>query len=358
MARKQQTASEPRFRLLMAGLGNMGNHWLRVLSGVDEVELVAAVEVNSELARERFEQYHLDPKLHFTSYEDALRAMRPDGVLLVTPPAEHRPMSIAALEAGVPVLSEKPLAESMESGLEILAAAERTGVLHMVSQDYRYRPPVQTVKRVLDSGELGAVGSVTVQFFKSLIRSGFHDTLAYPLTIDMSIHHFDLMRFFLGSEPASIYGRAWRNPWDWWVGDSSTSVLLSFAGGVQVSYTGSWCATGRETTWNGDWRFECEHGVVIMQDDRVTVQRRTAETGSPQGYPQYLNEKPQRVRLVRMPAERQAETLRQFCRAVRAGDRPPTAVQDNINSFRMVWDTIRSFETGQTVVADQLSTHR
>ncbi|MCB9154692.1 MAG: Gfo/Idh/MocA family oxidoreductase [Caldilineae bacterium] len=348
MARNKEP-SLPRFRLLMAGLGNMGNHWLRVLSAVDDVELVAAVEIDSELARERFEQYHLEPKLHFTSYEDALRETRPDGVLLVTPPAEHRWMSIASMEVGIPVLSEKPLAESMESGQEILAAAERTGVLHMVSQDYRYRPPVQTVKRVLDSGDLGAVGSVTVGFFKSLIRSGFHDTLAYPLTIDMSIHHFDLMRFFLGREPRSIYGRAWRTPWDWWKGDSSTSVLLEFAGGVQVTYAGSWCATGRETTWIGDWRFECEHGVVIMQDDRVTVQRRTTETGLPQGYPQYLNEKPKRVPLVKMPVERQGMTLSQFCRAVRTGELPPTTVRDNINSFRMVWDTIRSFETGQTV---------
>lgn len=357
MTNQRKNEPEKRLRLLLAGLGAMGNHWLRVIAASDEVELVAAVEVNPELARERFEQHSLDPKLHFASYADALRLVQPDGVLIVTPPAAHREMAVAALEAGIPVLSEKPLADSIKAGEAILTAAERTGVLHMVSQDYRYSRQAQTVRQILASGELGAVGAVTVEFFKSLIRSGFHDTLAYPLTVDMSIHHFDMMRFFLGSEPQSIYGRAWRNPWDWWKGDSSASVLLEFAGSVQVSYTGSWCATGRETPWNADWRFDCEQGVLLLRDDRVTVQRRTTRTGDPQGYPQYLNEKPASVPLVKMARDRQALLLHQFVDAVRSGERPLTAVQDNINSFRMVWDAIRSFETGQTVVADQLSTH-
>ncbi len=118
---------------------------------------------------------------------------------------------------------------------------------------------------------------------------------------------------------------------------------------MQVSYTGSWCATGRETPWNADWRFDCEHGVLLLRDDRVTVQRRTATTGDPQGYPQYLNEKPGSVPLIKMARERQALLLHQFVHAVRSGERPATAVQDNLNSFRMIWDTIRSFETGQTV---------
>lgn len=352
MTKKQSTQAAGRFRLLLAGLGAMGNHWLRVIAASDEVELAAAVEVNPELASERFQQHGLDAKLHYPSYMDALREVRPDGVLIVTPPAAHREMAVAALEAGVPVLSEKPLADSIEAGEAILAAADRTGVLHMVAQDYRYSRQAQTVRQILTSGELGAVGAVTVEFFKSLIRSGFHDTLAYPLTVDMSIHHFDMMRFFLGSEPASIYGRAWRNPWDWWKGDSSASVLLSFAGGVQVNYTGSWCATGRETPWNADWRFDCQHGVLLLRDDRITVQRRTGTTGDPQGYPQYLNDKPARVSLVRMARERQPLLLHQFVHAARTGERPPTAVQDNINSFRMIWDTIRSFETGQTVLVN------
>ena len=54
MARKKQPyLAKPRLRLLLAGLGAMGNHWLRVIAASDEVELVAAVEVNPELAREQ-----------------------------------------------------------------------------------------------------------------------------------------------------------------------------------------------------------------------------------------------------------------------------------------------------------------
>lgn len=337
-------------RVLLAGLGVMGNHWLRIIAASNEVELVAAVEVNPALAQDRFERYGLDPKLHFTSFDDALARSRPDGVLIVTPPAAHREMSIAALEAGVPVLSEKPLADSLAAGEAILAAAQRTGVLHLVCQDYRYSRQAQTVKQVLAAGELGQVGAVKVDFYKSLVRSGFHDTLRYPLTIDMSIHHFDMMRFFMDSNPKSIYGRAWRTPWDWWKGDSSASVFLQFANGAEITYTGSWCATGQETSWNGDWRFECERGVLLLRDDRVIVQRRLDKIDDIKGYPQYLNADPEHVRLVPMKRQRQAFLLHEFYRAVMLHEgQPGTVVQDNINSFRMVWDTIRSFETGETV---------
>jgi predicted dehydrogenase len=339
-------------RVALAGLGIMGNHWLRIIAASPEVELVAVVEPVESLAAERIKQHGIDPALHFISFQQALETARPDGVILVTPPALHAPMSIAALELGIPVLCEKPLAESMESGLAILRKAEETGVLHMVAQDYRYSAQAQTVKQVLASGELGPVGAVTVQFFKSVMRSGFHDTLAYPLTIDMSIHHFDMMRFFLDGEPLSIHGLAWRTPWDWWRGNASAAVMLAFANGPVVTYTGSWCATGQETPWNANWRFECQNGVLLLQDDRVILQRRTSQIDDSLGYHRYLNEPPARVRLKRPRRQRQAHLLHEFYLAVARGSRPATTVQDNIHSFRMVWDTISSFESGQTVMIE------
>ena len=117
------------------------------------------------------------------------------------------------LEAGLPVLSEKPLANTLEAAQEIVRKADETGVLHLVSQNYRYRLPTQTLKRVLDSGQMGQVGALTVNFFKGPRFGGFREEMAYPLIIDMAIHHFDLMRFFLDSDPVSIFGQSWNPAW-------------------------------------------------------------------------------------------------------------------------------------------------
>src|SRR6185503_3913539 len=237
-----------------------------------EVEYVALVEVNETIVRQQAEKYGLDRALIFRSLPEALAAVSADAVIDVTPPTFHREISTIALEAGIPVLSEKPLADTLADAAAIVQKANEAGVLHMVAQNYRYHVPVQTLKRVLASGEFGQVGSVTVEFFKGPHFGGFREEMAYPLIIDMAIHHFDLMRFFLASDPVFIFGQSWNPAWSWYNGDASASVSLEFASGVMGAYNGSWCSTGQETSWNAYWRFECERGVITLQEDRVYTQ--------------------------------------------------------------------------------------
>jgi predicted dehydrogenase len=252
-------------KVIQVGIGGMGNTWLTTVLPSAEVEYAALVEVNETIARQQAEKYGLDPGLIFRSLPEALAAVSAEGVIDVTPPAFHRQISTLALEAGLPVLSEKPLANTLADASAIVEKANETGILHIVAQNYRYHVPVQTLKGVLASGEFGRAGSVTVEFFKGPHFGGFREEMAQPLIIDMAIHHFDLMRFFLESEPVSVFGRSWNPPWSWYKGDASASVSLQFANGVRVAYNGSWCSTGQETPWNANWRFECERGVVTLQ---------------------------------------------------------------------------------------------
>jgi len=327
----------------------MGDFWLKAVQASTEVEHAGFVEINQDVIDEQVEMAGIDPDLVFSSLEEALDAVDADGVLIVTPPALHRPMSEMALERGIPVLSEKPLADTLENALAIVDKANETGVLHMVAQNYRYHVETQTVKDVLENGELGRVGAVSVEFYKSLIRYGFHQQLAYPLLLDMTIHHFDMMRFFLDADSLSIYGRSWNPAWSWFNGDASTALVLDFPDDVVVAYDGSWVATGMETPWNANWRFECEKGVLILQDDEVFIQRKTDTIAFPEGYRQYLNEAVEPVPQVEREYERQGYLLHEFYEAVMLGKPPITTCQDNIKSYQMVWDAIESFESGDVV---------
>lgn len=322
-------------KVIQVGIGGMGNAWLRAVLESPVVEYAGFVEVSDKIAAEQVEKYGLDGSLIYKSLGEALQAVKADGVINVTPPQFHKAVSLEALDAGVPVLSEKPLADTRQTAQDIVDAANRTGVLHMVTQNYRYAPPTQTLKKALDAGVAGDIGALHVEFFKGPHFGGFREEMAYPLIIDMSIHHFDLMRFFLGSDPVRVFGRSWNPPWSWFKGDASAAVVLDFANGVKVSYDGSWCSQGRETDWNANWRFECSKGVVAMVNSQVFTQL-TGQEAVP-------------VEPVVMERTGQAYLLHEFYEAVTQGKPAVTTCQDNIKSLGIVFDVVQSFETGQAV---------
>ncbi|MGI6207650.1 MAG: Gfo/Idh/MocA family protein [Anaerolineae bacterium] len=316
-------------RLIQVGIGGMGGTWLRTVLASDEAEYAGFVEINDEIARKQSEQFGLDPSLIFPTLPEAMRSLSADGVIVVTPPQFHREQSIQALRAGLPVLSEKPLADTMEAAREIVRVADETGVLHMVAQNYRYSVPIQTLKAVLDSGRLGKVGAVSVRFFRGPHFGGFREEMPYPLIVDMSIHHFDLMRYLLGREVVEIRGFGFNPSWSWFGGDASALVSYRFAGDgsdVFVGYHASWCSNGWDLSWNGEWRFECERGVALLEQDRVWVQEAGGER--------------EEVPPVAMEKTGQAYLLSEFVRALRGGPAPATVCQDNIRSLGIVFDTL------------------
>jgi predicted dehydrogenase len=322
-------------KVIQVGLGGMGNAWLHAVQRLPEVEYAGFVEINPNIAAEQVAKYELDGSTVFPNLRQALTAVQTDGVINVTPPQFHREVSLIALEAGVPVLSEKPLADTFAAAQDIVDASNRTGVLHMVAQNYRYHAPTQTLFQTLQQGDFGAIGAVKVDFFKGPHFGGFREEMPYPLIIDMSIHHFDLMRFFLGRDPVAIYGRSWNPPWSWFQGDASAAVTLEFSGDVVVSYNASWCSQGQGTPWNANWRFECAEGVVALIDDQVVTQRVDGEVVNvPTLEPQRLS---------------QVYLLHEFYEAVTTGKPPVTTCQDNLKSLGIVFDVIQSFVSGAVV---------
>ena len=333
-------------KVILAGIGGWGNTWIKAILKSPLVEIAALVEVDEVIIRQQVKRYDFDPEMIFASLLEAIKAASTDGVIIVTPPKFHHEMSIAALELGIPVLSEKPLADSFEGAESILHAAGKTGVLHMVAQDYRYQSPVQTAKQVLDSGILGDLSMVEVRFFKGPHLSGFHQHLRYPLLLDMSIHHFDLMRYFLDANPLSVGGSSWNPGWSWYENDASAVLVFEFSNGVVCSYLGSWTSTGQLTPWTGNWRFEGEFGVLLLENDEVFLQARKKRIKNI-GYLEYGNKKLKPVEPVKMRLSGQDYLLDEFRQAVEEGKPPVTTCQDNIHSIRMVFNAVSAVEKGQ-----------
>jgi predicted dehydrogenase len=329
-------------RLVQVGVRGMGSHWVNVARRSTEVEVVGYVDVVPAHLEALQREHGVPPSACFLDLEQALRTLRPDGVLCITPPQFHRDVAVAALRAGCHVLTEKPLADTWERCLEMVAEARRAGRVLMVAQNYRYSRPVQTLRRVIAGGTLGRPGQVAVEFYKGPHFGGFRDEMPYPLVIDMSIHHFDMMRFLLAADPVVLWARSWNPRWSWYKGDASATVFLEMrprddpSRTVPVTYTGSWCAQGGATPWNGEWRVLCEEGSVLLRDDRVLIQRR-------EGQPW------EEVPLVPLERSGQDWLLHEFVSAVREGRQPETSGEDNLRSIEMVFRTLDSIRTGQLV---------
>ncbi len=331
-------------KLIQSGLGLMGAHWVNAVHTFNDIEYVAFVEPNTERARSVLIEKRLPDIPVFSSLADALESIEADALLEVTPPFTRHAHARLATDAGIPVIFEKPLADTMANAHAIVQMANESGLPHMIAQNYRYKPENQSIKWLLENGDLGKITAIQVEHYRGLVLPGFHMKLAHTILQDMSIHHFDLMRFFLESEPLSIYGRSWNPPWSTHAGNASVTAIMEFPEDVVVTYAASWVSQGHPTSWSGTWRFECENGVILMRDDEIFIQRPSSNDGHVFAY-----EDVEYVEPIAMDLHNQTYLLREFMDAIEGNSMPATSVQDNIQSLQMVFDVIESCESGHVL---------
>lgn len=138
----------------------------------------------------------------FADHAALIASARPDAVIVATPNDTHLPISLDAIAAGIPVLVEKPIANTVAEGEAIAAAAARAGVPVLVGHHRRYNPIIQTARRVLAEGRLGRLTNLSVlyTFYKhdQYFEMGWRRRAGGgPILINL-IHEIDLIRFVCG----------------------------------------------------------------------------------------------------------------------------------------------------------------
>ncbi len=131
-----------------------------------------------------------------------LERERPDGVIVATPNATHVPIGLACIERGVPVLIEKPIADTVEAARTLTDAAERAGVPLLVGHHRRHNPILRLAREVIGRGDLGPLVSATI-LYTFLKPDGYFDAAwrreegGGPILINL-IHEIDTLRFLCG----------------------------------------------------------------------------------------------------------------------------------------------------------------
>ena len=282
----------------------------------------------------------------YASLEDALAAVECDAVLVTSPPRTHHAVAKAALEAGKHVLCEKPLATSLEDAADVIRTADRAGRFVVVSQNYRYNAPFRAVQRVLENGHLGDLASMSVRCTRDtrtlFAPDDFRYSMAHPYVLDMSIHHFDLIRAATGRGVRGVFARSWRVPDSPFVHHPAVAAVLDLDGGVPVVYRGDWATRGPETSWNGEWEIIGEKGRLLWRGDRE-------DRGKGEVSLEKWGEGARPVEQEGLEHTERAATLQALREAVEEGGSPETDATDNVRSLAVVLGCVRSIESGEKV---------
>ena len=334
------------WRGIVVGCGGMGRGWVKNVVNNERSTVSALVDLNIDAAEKAAEDVGLDVGLCHDSLEKAIEAIDADFVVDVTVPEAHCPVTLTALAAGRPVVGEKPMAESMESARRMVAAAERSGKLYMVSQSRRYNPIHVSTQRLIQAGPIGDITTVNCDFYLGCHFGGFRDEMDSPLILDMAIHHFDLCRFLTGCDPVAVYAHEFNPKGSWYRGDVATTAVFEMSNGVVFTYRGSWCAEGCHTSWNGDWRIVGTDGTILMEQDQPPKGQRVKDP-SQEAFNLDL------VDIGAEPAEIDGEniagSLNEFLDYLEGGPVPQGECHDNIKSLAMVFAAIESSQSRQRV---------
>lgn len=330
-------------RVLQVGMGGWGRNWAsQVLPSVEGVERVGCVDSSAEaLAAARAEGL-ADEQSCFADLDTAIGATNPELVLVTANLVGHVPSVRTALEAGRHVLVEKPFAATVAEAAELVELAAERRVTLMVSQNYRFYPAVRAVQRLLAGGELGEVHTVHIDFRFCTADGGAgkmaHHLLEEPLLVDMSIHHFDLLRAVLGREAVEVSCRTWNAPWTPFAGPPEGAAIIVLQGGLTTSYSASWISRVTPTPWSGDWRMELERGAVTWTSrggpgsEKVTVWPAGGE--------------PHELTLPDAGPLDRAGSMTEALRAIREGDVPESSGRDNLGTLALMCAAVESARGG------------
>ena len=255
------------FRAVLAGCGAMSRGWLSataehpLLKG--RVEIVGLVDLHLPTAQARAAEFGLVDLTIGSDLETVLAATKPDLLFDVVVPSAREGVVATALRHGCHVLSEKPMAASLEAGRELVAQAAAAGRVHAVVQNRRFIAGVRRIRRLIESGALGDITALHCDFFIGAHFGGFREEMENVLLLDMAIHTLDAARFMAGVAPKAVYCLETNPKGSWYGYGAAANAIFEFEDGVVFNYRGSWCAEGANTSWESAWRIIGTKGTLI-----------------------------------------------------------------------------------------------
>ncbi len=344
--------TERRLRVGLIGCGKIANVHAVALQQLAEAEFVACCDQDE--ARARALAAIFDVPLVYTDADAMLQSGTVDVVHVCTPHPAHERAVVAAAEAGVHVLCEKPVAISLDEADRMIDAADRAQVAFGVIFQRRFWPAARRIREAIDTGRLGTVtlGECSVriwrprEYFASDAWRGKWATEGGGVLMNQAVHAIDQFLWFMG-EPVEVVGRhaTLRHGAYIDVEDTAVATVVFANGALGVIQAASTFETGFgfRVAVHGDsgaavsvWeRREGEQGVndvwTVTGEEEQRAAWELEDTGGA-GFPGF-----------------HALQIRDFLQSVRDNRPPAVSGRDARKSLEVILAIYESSRTGQPI---------
>jgi len=322
-------------RVAVVGLGYWGPNLVRNLHEVEAAEPALVCDLRPEALATIQRRY---PAVRTTTdFDDVLADDTIDAVAIATPVSSHFELAARALESGKHVFVEKPLTASSDEAIELIELADHHGLVLMPGHTFLYSPPVNMIRSLISSGELGEIYFIST----SRVNLGLHQS-DVSVAWDLGPHDFSILRYWLDETPshASALSRGCVIP----TIPDVAFIDLKFPSGTVAHVELSWLAPSklRRTTIVGSRK-------MVVYDDTSNEPVRVFDSGvmlrDPETFGEYkLTYRTGDIVSPHMEAEPLKLELEDFAQAILTGSTPRSSRELGLEVVRMVEAVDESLE--------------
>ena len=321
-----------KIKVCLVGAGVWGWQHARVFSGRPDVTLCAVAGRTREKTEARASEFGLRA---YTNLLEMLAKEKPDLVTVSLPNLEHFQATLQVIEAGYPLLAEKPLVFDLAEADQLLAEAEKRNLFFAINFNHRYAKPVRLAHQAIQEGKLGQITHASWRF------GGEANVSPHPHAnlIETQCHGFDQLEYLCGpihsvmAEMTDLSGGGYR----------TITLALRFANGAVGSLIG---------TYDSSYAYPDTHrveingaeGRLVIEDTvrRFALQRRGDETAQvwQSGYFNDFDREFHRTFDLYLDA---------MLEAFKRGEEPPVPARAGRRALQLAWAAVESFESGRRV---------
>ncbi|GED83413.1 Gfo/Idh/MocA family oxidoreductase [Streptomyces sp. 6-11-2] len=269
-------------RIGILGLGRIGAFHAETLSGLDTVESLVLADPFTDAAKTAAERFGAE----VADSAEAVLAAGVDGVVVAAATDAHPALILAAVDAGVPVFCEKPVARTMTEGVEVLKAVQGSGVPVQIGYNRRFDAGFAAARAAVRAGELGRLHTVRSTTLDPAPPPAAYIAASGGIFRDCSVHDFDIIRWVTGREVTEVYAVGGNRGADYIreAGDADTTgaVLTLDDGTIAV------VSNSRHNARGYDVRMELhgfEDSIAVGLDDKLPLRSVEPGVSFPAGTP-------------------------------------------------------------------------
>jgi myo-inositol 2-dehydrogenase/D-chiro-inositol 1-dehydrogenase len=253
-------------RLGLLGLGRIGEFHADTLASLPMVDSLVVADIIPSLTKKVAERVRAEP----AASPDALLKSGLDGVVIAASTDAHPELIVAAIDAGLPVFCEKPLARTIAEGVEVLQRVQASDVPVQIGYQRRFDAAYQAAHDAVAHGELGWLHTVRSTTLDPAPPTPEYVAASGGIFRDCGVHDFDIIRWVTGREVVEVYATGSNRGAEFFAAagdvDTAAAVLTLDDGAwrwcptpatTRAATTSGWRCTAPRTASRSAWRRSC-----------------------------------------------------------------------------------------------------